>query len=630
MALVTCVFRREGVFYFRTRVPARLRGALGRREVWRSLRTHDPRTARRRAGLLQSSIDALWTAIRPSMTRDEASALIDAWLIEGLQEDLRIRNLPRSDAGGYAVMRTTADWLPDELVRWVDAAEIAALAASGSDLAELTGPGEFLTRITSAHGLATEGFRKPLQHATTWLDVSDRSIASKTVEAHWAKLGLTVDPADEGFEAAVDLMMQAQADLQRAIARRDDAGWFWRPSAPQPDPAHDIIVRLTPAASRVATTAPLAPITSGPSSATSHEPLSRTGEEFLDAEKTAGQSSNRTAEKRAAIELFRRWLGDDPGFSTITARQAGDYLVDLTNTPTNASKYAHYKHLDPRSRAAEARRRGETKLLTPTTINSNYIDPLRDCFEWGIRTGKVSINPFAKVRAVERGRAAAARERKGFASEQLVNLFSHPVFIGAAGTSGKPLYRHGPVTIDDWRFWLPVMSLFSGARLNELCGLNVTDFDVESGVSFFHIRSDTELKSVKTEAGIRRVPVHSELERIGLLSRVTSLRSSGESRLFPTLKPNSKGYLSGEPTKFFGRLIDQAVSTDPAIVFHSLRHTFITALRGARVPKDVRMALVGHEDGDTHDDYGEQPMEVMNEHLQSVAFRGLDLSGLRR
>lgn len=172
------------------------------------------------------------------------------------------------------------------------------------------------------------------------------------------------------------------------------------------------------------------------------------------------------------------------------------------------------------------------------------------------------------------------------------------------------------------------MALYSGARLNELCGLRLDDFDEEGGVPFFHVRASDE-RGLKTASSKRVVPVHAALVGLGLLAEVDRLRRAGEERLFPDLTPGPRGYLSHTPSKFYGRFIERMLGKQKGVVFHSFRHTFITGLRKARVPREVRTALVGHEDGGVHEAYGSEPIDRLNEAVQAVDWGGLDLKRLR-
>lgn len=91
MGVLTNVFRRGGVFYFRARVPAPLKVRVGRNELWRSLRTRDPGEARRRGGILLSLTEALWRDLDRAMSSREVQSLIDGWVRARLEDDAEVR-----------------------------------------------------------------------------------------------------------------------------------------------------------------------------------------------------------------------------------------------------------------------------------------------------------------------------------------------------------------------------------------------------------------------------------------------------------------------------------------------------------------------------------------------------------
>src|SRR3546814_12051732 len=77
--------------------------------------------------------------------------------------------------------------------------------------------------------------------------------------------------------------------------------------------------------------------------------------------------------------------------------------------------------------------------------------------------------------------------------------------------------------------------LLSGARPNEICQLRTSDIKrTKAGVWYMDVDDAGEGNSVKTEASRRRIPIHSELVRIGLLRFVNDRCKAGaEARLFP-------------------------------------------------------------------------------------------------
>lgn len=135
-------------------------------------------------------------------------------------------------------------------------------------------------------------------------------------------------------------------------------------------------------------------------------------------------------------------------------------------------------------------------------------------------------------------------------------------------------------------YWAPRIALFSGLRLNEICSLTGDDIKKEDGVSFFDI-----VRS-KTDAGERRVPVHSKLIELGFLKFVTK----GPAQIFKELTPGGPDLkLSWYLTKRFTVLRRSVGVTRPGVVFHSLRKNTATALEQARVPESEAVSILGHE-----------------------------------
>jgi integrase len=93
----------------------------------------------------------------------------------------------------------------------------------------------------------------------------------------------------------------------------------------------------------------------------------------------------------------------------------------------------------------------------------------------------------------------------------------------------------------------------------------------------------------------RLVPIHEKLIEKGLIPYVESLRMEGHDRLFPFLKPGRDGF-SGIPSKWFGRYKERCgIVAKQTKVFHSFRHTFISALLDDGVVETAIAQIVGHE-----------------------------------
>jgi integrase len=155
-------------------------------------------------------------------------------------------------------------------------------------------------------------------------------------------------------------------------------------------------------------------------------------------------------------------------------------------------------------------------------------------------------------------------------------------------------------------YWLPVLGLFTGARLNELCQLTRSDIGAYDGVPTISILDEEIGKRLKTAASRRIVPIHSKLIDLGFLDYVSTITSG---RIFPELPENpvKAGDFSKEPgrrfTAYRRRMGVGEMESRSKKVFHSFRSTLISALRKANVPKDRRTRLAGHEYDDTQDQH---------------------------
>lgn len=161
-------------------------------------------------------------------------------------------------------------------------------------------------------------------------------------------------------------------------------------------------------------------------------------------------------------------------------------------------------------------------------------------------------------------------------------------------------------------YWLPLLALFTGARLNELCQLTASDIGLHDGVDTISILNE-DGKRLKNESSRRIVPIHAKLIEIGFLEYASKISSS---RIFPELSESKskQGDYGKEGTRKFTayrRLVGVGADTYNVKTkkwsganrkaFHSFRPTLIDALRKANVPKERRTRLAGHQYTDEQD-----------------------------
>lgn len=252
-------------------------------------------------------------------------------------------------------------------------------------------------------------------------------------------------------------------------------------------------------------------------------------------------------------------IGDKP-IGDVTAADINTFLSHVLNAPKGG---------EPRNRAKRLTRAGALLRWAKTKRFIN--DDFTELFKY---PGRIKDNPYI---AFDRNDLKAL-----FESDQ---------------------YRKNTFTTPS-EYWLPLLGLHTGARLNELCQLTVTDIAEHDGVTTISILDDDENKRLKTTASRRIIPIHSNLIRCGLLDYVTTI---AEGRIFPELPedPARPGNFGAQASEWFtdyrracgvGELKKRSNKA-----FHSFRSTLISALRKADVPGDRRRRLAGHEATDVHD-----------------------------
>jgi len=138
-------------------------------------------------------------------------------------------------------------------------------------------------------------------------------------------------------------------------------------------------------------------------------------------------------------------------------------------------------------------------------------------------------------------------------------------------------------------FFLPLLGLYTGARLNELCQLHTTDVREIADVWVIDINDDDEQKSIKTKDSRRVVPIHPELIRLNFLKYVHQLKPG---RVFPNLE-FKYGKFSSDYTKRFGTVRRRAKIQDND--FYSFRHLFSAELEKLEIAEHLVASLLGHQ-----------------------------------
>lgn len=145
-------------------------------------------------------------------------------------------------------------------------------------------------------------------------------------------------------------------------------------------------------------------------------------------------------------------------------------------------------------------------------------------------------------------------------------------------------------------FWAPLPGLHLGTRLKEVVTLSLDDIDLhkQSGVWFLDVTPEL----AKDVNSVRRLPLPRQHVDLGFLEYVRHVRELGAARLFPHVG-FERPTLRKDPSKYcsrrFGSYLDTLGLKDPDLVFHSFRHTMVSALQDANVPLADAMQITRHQ-----------------------------------
>lgn len=315
---------------------------------------------------------------------------------------------------------------------------------------------------------------------------------------------------------------------------------------------------------------------------------------------------------RSMIGLFIE-LMDDPLLGAVDREFVRAYVSRMKDVPANRDV------LKKKLGTSDVRRLialagSSAKRMSDESVR-RHIDKLSQFFKWLTKEGKLERNPAEAVIPVARKTVREQDKRSLFSVGEMELIFSCQWFN--SGTDVKndrgwfSYYR-------PYQYWLPLLAIYTGGRINELSQLYLADLCQCSGSGIFYVdfnlvgagksekdasdRLEGSDKSLKTVDSTRVVPLHKNLVDLGFVEYVEALRKAGYDRLFPELKHDRiKGY--GKPAtsffneRFFGKRL--GIARDGTKTFHSFRHMFITKLWDLDFPEHIIAQLAGHARGTT-------------------------------
>jgi integrase len=390
-------------------------------------------------------------------------------------------------------------------------------------------------------------------------------------------------------------------------------------SKPAPDGAADGLAALASALSPPSRPAP-------PPEA---PPFSALLDDFLARRERTGLRVHTIGQDRPVLRFFAECAGDKP----VTAYSRGDvssYLDRARLLPASYGRSPADRNRPMADLIARAERTGEPRLSEKTA--KRHLSTLSAFFKFCRDRGHltkaqcddlVSGHRFGAMRA-------ARQQRDAWASEDLKALFASPVWTGC-----DPVVRSrpGPAIIRDAKFWLPLLALFHGARLEEFADLYRRDIGHDGKIAFVHISAET--RHLKTKSAARTIPLHPEIIRLGFLDYIERVAPNPDDPLFPDIEPQGPDRKRGPRiTRWFVNYRKQVRLYRRGVGMHAFRHTANTRLRDVirdfQQERHVRY-LLGHSlgAGEGGQRYDKGPgLAAVAKTLALLRYPELDLSHL--
>lgn len=312
-------------------------------------------------------------------------------------------------------------------------------------------------------------------------------------------------------------------------------------------------------------------------------------------------------------DAYNEWEAAKPGRprkTLATYSAATDKLAALLPGRTLES----LTRADGRHIEAELRREALAKGGNAQNTAVNLLGRFRTLLEQAVDLEWIEANPL-DGRSIERLKSS----RKAWSLADLPVLFDDPLFTDYALPDSADAGK-------DAAYWLPLLGLFTGARISELAQLHTDDVKELTDAGWvLSIDRDTERgQRVKNEHSIRSVPVHPELIRLGFIDYWRAIASHGPGPLWPAVTRSEMNGAGGKVSQWFGEY-KTAKGFGPQLVFHSFRHTMETQLRALSVPKYQIDAITGHAGKTVSDDYDHPEASILRLVLEKLTYTGLTL-----
>jgi integrase len=303
------------------------------------------------------------------------------------------------------------------------------------------------------------------------------------------------------------------------------------------------------------------------------ELFSTATEAFLDERVASGRM---TANTRAGYEAtFRDWIEivGDTDLRAIRRSDVVRFRDYLAKLPKNRRKSAAYSATAV-AKLLEMRIPPE-HLPADRTIKE-ALGRIQAFTRWATQSQLMASNVADGVEKI-----AESESRQPYTDQDLQRIFEHKRYLGQGFSA-------------TYQYWLPLLGLYTGARLAELCQLYLDDLVLDDPVPHILVRPNKARgQRIKNKNAARTIPVHPALMRVGFLEYARELAARGQQKVFPDLTWGARS-AGQHASKRFAEFLREVGVKRQGLTFHSFRNTVNTRLYSLEAGPAKIQQLLGH------------------------------------
>lgn len=608
MPAIAHAYRRGATYSWRRRIPRWLCRFCKVDALIVSLGTRDPRRARFLAGQLTAHSDDLFER---AMAEADPDIIMTRRQLDGVFRESLLAHLDKLDRVA-AAERADPNFDPDDSRRcdhrmgWVfrllagrggsavvDEATAAKMIDQGMSREDIAEVGTTLAAMIAqgAHQMTRSRLEALLDNQDAPPTAVNLSLAQEVMLRAMATAAFATERRYDGArvedEAKLDAIVLGEVDAM-AVVTASRAPTTSRPYGAQLGIEATERAPGKPASSRQ----PSAAITD-----LDQHPIIVFGEQMIAARARDDNWDFKTqVQARQIFVLFAKLLFEN-GLTEVANLRQG-HLADLVGllravSPSYGKSPKDRGRTTAELRAVGAKLAPEKRGIAGATLN-RHLTFLGQLMTY-LKAQGLPVDPGISVvllRAKTKNRAR--NKRAALTTEDVGAIFRLACFTGCK--SWRQPFEPGPDTFHRALYFAIILLYYTGARREEVCGLNVEDVCEVDGLAYIDIRRN-QTRRVKNDQSVRYIALHPEILRLGFIDYVRAIKNLGYQLVFPDLRsPNSRAPLGD---RLYDEFIDglKIAIPDAAArkkVIHSFRHALGNNLKQARVHTEIRADILGH------------------------------------